>query len=193
MTRTGHGTGEYAASPNRIAAAEKRARALELRKAGATYEKIAEHLGYANRGNAQRAVQTALRDITAENAKEVLAIELERLDSILVGLWGNARSGHLGSIDRVLRIMERRSKYLGLDHSSHDLSDAERHTELVARVADTILHELDATPEQVERARTALETQIGTRPDAGFPRPEERERRHRELLRKAGYEVPDEQ
>lgn len=116
--RKGRGHGEDAASPRRIEAAEKRQRALELRKAGATYDKIAQQVGYSNRGNAQRAVQTALREVTADPAREVIAIELERLDAMLLGLWGQARTGHLGSIDRVLRIQERRASYLGLDHDT---------------------------------------------------------------------------
>ena len=113
--RKGNGRGEDAASPGRIDAQEKRARALELRKAGATYDQIAKQVGYSNRGNAQRAVQTALKEITAEPAREVLTLELERLDGMLLSLWPQARRGDVNAVDRVLRIQERRARYLGLD------------------------------------------------------------------------------
>lgn len=113
--RTGHGRGEDAASPRRIEAAEKRAQALELRKAGANYDQIARQVGYESRAGAYRAVQTALQQITEEPAKEVIQLELERLDAMLLGLWPNARKGHEGAVDRVLRIMERRAKLQGLD------------------------------------------------------------------------------
>lgn len=113
--RTGQGHGERHASPRRIAAAEQRRRALELRKAGATYDQIAQQVGYTNRGSAHRAVMAALKEITAEPAQEVRQLELERLDAMLLGLWPAARKGNQGAVDRVLRIMERRAKLLGLD------------------------------------------------------------------------------
>lgn len=113
--RRGHGKGEDTASPRRITAAEKRAKALELRKAGATYDQIARQVGYHNRGNAYRAVHLALKEITAEPATEVIKLELERLDAMLLGLWPAARKGKEAAVDRVLRIMERRAALLGLD------------------------------------------------------------------------------
>ncbi|MDL4812798.1 hypothetical protein [Actinomadura opuntiae] len=122
--RTGHGRGEDAASARRVEAAQKRARALELRKAGATYDQIAQQVGFSNRGTAQRAVVTALREITAEPARDVLALELERLDAMLLGLWPDARRGDQQAIDRVLRIQERRARYLGLDSDRGGLGAA---------------------------------------------------------------------
>lgn len=113
--RTGNGRGEDRHSARRITAAERRRQALELRKAGATYDRIAQQLGFANRGGAYRAVETALREITAEPAQDVRQLELERLDALLLGLWPQARKGNQGAVDRVLRIMERRAKLLGLD------------------------------------------------------------------------------
>jgi len=45
----------------------------------------------------------------------VLQLELERLDAMQAAIWDDAMNGHLGAIDRVLKIMERRAKLLGLD------------------------------------------------------------------------------
>jgi hypothetical protein len=109
------GRGESKTSPRMIKAREKEGRALELRLYGANYEGIAEQLGYADASGAYKAISRALDRLTAEPSKEVLRIELERLDRMLSAVLGQAVQGHLGSIDRVLKIMERRAKLLGLD------------------------------------------------------------------------------
>lgn len=93
---------------------EMKAKALELRKAGATYDQIARQLGYHNRGNAYRAVKTALQDITLELAEEVRDMELARLDTALLAIWPEVRKGSLPHIDRFLKIQNQRAQYLGL-------------------------------------------------------------------------------
>lgn len=95
--------------------AEKHRKALELRKAGATYDQISSQLGYANRSVAWQAVRKAIADIVREPAEEVLTLELARLDALLLGCWSKAKSGDTQAIDRALRIMERRAAYLGID------------------------------------------------------------------------------
>lgn len=94
---------------------QKMQQALEYRKAGATFEQIAEKLGLSNKGNAYRLVRDALKEVTREPAEEVLILELERLDRMLMGMWGQAAAGDVFAVDRVLKIMDRRAKYLGLD------------------------------------------------------------------------------
>jgi hypothetical protein len=96
-------------------AAERRRKALELRKAGASYEQIATQLKYGNKGNAWKDVRLALREWYREPAQDVLRIELQRLDVMLLGLWSKAKAGDTQAIDRVLRIQERRTAYEGLD------------------------------------------------------------------------------
>lgn len=107
--------GESKASGRRIEVAEKQAQSIELRKAGATYDQIARKVGYANRGSAYRAVKSALEKITEEPAYELRNLISERLDVMLLGVWQQARSGHLGAIDRAIKIEERRAKLFGLD------------------------------------------------------------------------------
>ena len=97
--------------------AARRLQALELRKAGATYQQIGERLNIsANQAHldVRRELQK-LAEQSAELATEVRQMELERLDAMHLGLWPEARKGHLGAVDRVLRIMERRASLLGLD------------------------------------------------------------------------------
>lgn len=95
--------------------AERRRKALELRKAGASYEQIATQLKYANKSTVWRDVREAIRSIYAEPAQDVLRIELGRLDVMLLGVWSKAKAGDCQAIDRVLRIQERRAAYEGLD------------------------------------------------------------------------------
>jgi hypothetical protein len=103
--------------------AEKQRRALELRKAGASYDAIAAKVGYANRGGAYKAVAAALAEITAEPAADVKKLEVERLDAQLRRLDRAQRDAKLmadpelvakvGAV--ILKVAERRARLLGLD------------------------------------------------------------------------------
>lgn len=94
---------------------EKKIKALELRKAGANYQSIADALGYKGPSGAFKAVQSGLRAVLKEPAEELRTLELERLDGILMAIYPLARGGDNAAIDRCLKIMERRSRLLGLD------------------------------------------------------------------------------
>ncbi len=95
--------------------AEQQRKALELRKAGANHDQIAQQLKVANRSVAWKLVQDAIHEIIREPAEEVLQLELARLDAMLLGVWTKAKGGDSHAIDRALRIMDRRAAYLGLD------------------------------------------------------------------------------
>lgn len=98
-------------------AADREKRALALRLAGATYEQIASEL-HISLGAAHKAVQSVLdrtRQQCSEQADELRQLEVARLDRMLLLLESQIRTGHLGAIDRALRIQERRAKLLGLD------------------------------------------------------------------------------
>jgi methylphosphotriester-DNA--protein-cysteine methyltransferase len=71
------------ATPAKIAGAERQRKALVLRMAGATFQAIADALGYGNRSSATDAITRALRDTTPkELTDEVRRIENERLDRL---------------------------------------------------------------------------------------------------------------
>lgn len=101
---------------------DRRKKALELRKAGATYDDIAAHLKV-SRTQARKDVSQALNGITLEPATEVLTLELERLDRLFLEAFTNvtkqslAEDTRMRAVDRALRIMDRRAKYLGLDQA----------------------------------------------------------------------------
>jgi hypothetical protein len=50
-----------------------------------------------------------------ETAERVQRLEIARLDQMLSGIWEQAKGGSFAAIDRVVKIMERRAKLLGLD------------------------------------------------------------------------------
>ena len=112
---------------------ERQDRALHLRRQGLDYPAIARQVGYKTGQSARNAVLAALDRQPAEDAPVVRHIELERLD----WLWQKAarqvdldhvmvsqgqvvqgvvdEAGKLAAIDRCLKIMDRRARYLGLD------------------------------------------------------------------------------
>jgi hypothetical protein len=101
-----------------VRAHERHLQALELRKAGVTYEVIAGQLGYANASGARKAVVSALKATLREPAAELRELELARLDAMLLPLWRRVQAGDEKAIDRALRIMERRARLLGLDRKT---------------------------------------------------------------------------
>ena len=103
-----------------VRAHERHLQALELRKAGVTYEVIAGQLGYANASGARKAVLSALKATLREPAAELRELELARLDAMLLPLWRRVQAGDEKAIDRALRIMERRARLLGLDRKTAD-------------------------------------------------------------------------
>jgi hypothetical protein len=115
---------EFKPGENIPEVAEKWAKALALRTAGATFDQIARQLGYASPSGAYEAVMSALKATLREPAESVRVMEVERLDRLMLGLWKAAtatatatdpRGPDLESLDRVLKIMDRRAKLLGLD------------------------------------------------------------------------------
>ena len=108
--------------------AERRAYVLQLRKGGATYDAIAQAAidkfgverlpnGYDCRyvwKDVKRELDRLRADI-ADSAEAIIELEVQRLDAMLTTLWPQVAKGHLGAVDRVLRVMDRRAKLLGLD------------------------------------------------------------------------------
>lgn len=122
--------------------AERRAKAVDMRIAGTSFKTIADTLGYKTASAACQDVGRALEQAVAEQTRSVEAYreeELQRLDALLTEAWAILKRDHLtvshgrvvyddstgkpilddgptlAAIDRILKIQERRSKYLGLD------------------------------------------------------------------------------
>ncbi len=93
---------------------KRMAEALEYRKVGVSYRDIAEAM-HISVSTAHQYVADALKDITREPAEQVLALELDRLDQLLMGIFTQAASGDTFAIDRALAIMARIEKLHGVE------------------------------------------------------------------------------
>ena len=111
-----------------IETAERRAFVLDCRRSGMKYadiaEATAEKFGIDNlpKGWDSRYAykdvkreMDKLRDQMAEDVEDIRQMEIDRLDDMLAGLWEDAKDGKPQAVDRVLKIMSRRSKLVGLD------------------------------------------------------------------------------
>ena len=112
--RRGRG-GAREVNAKRLAAWERQHSALDLRKAGCTYETIAAQLGYRGRQGAHAAVTRAMSTILRESVEDLRKLECLRLDAAQVAIWPGVLTGHLGNVDRFIRISESRRRLLGLD------------------------------------------------------------------------------
>ncbi len=104
-------------SQHKTEIAEKKQKCLELRKCGGSFRFIAEQQNI-SLGQVHKYVSDALSEIsqlTANDAEQLRELELQRLDTATLAIAKLVRQGHLGAVDRWLRISERRSKLLGLD------------------------------------------------------------------------------
>jgi hypothetical protein len=114
-------SGTYIRGERRMSKAESKApstdkdsRVLELRRAGLTWQRIAEEVGYADHSGAHRAYQRAIRDNSQQGSDELLRQELDRLDRLQVAAWPQAMKGDAASMSMILKIIEQRVKLLGL-------------------------------------------------------------------------------
>ena len=126
-------------SKRNIAARELDASAYKLRLSGQNYTQIGKALGV-NRTTAYRAVKRvmdALVKETLEDAEKVRQMELDRLDQMLEVLLPRAtrkRNPDMAAVDRVVRLMDRRSRYIGLD--APERSEVSHTVSLATLVAD---------------------------------------------------------
>jgi len=98
-------------------AAERRVKALDMRKMGASYRAIARQLGVDHK-TIMTDIKTALAELGElqdESATELRLIDLSRLDDLYLGLQNRIKNQDDKAIGHALRILERRATMLGLD------------------------------------------------------------------------------
>jgi len=88
--------------------------AMEMRAEGATYESIAIEIG-TTENRAREIVRSGLRQSLQEPSEEIRYQEHFRLERLMTVVWPRAMKGDGFAVDRVLRIMERKARMLGLD------------------------------------------------------------------------------
>lgn len=117
----------------RIARATRRQEAFALRRQGQSFDTIAQHLGVSPK-TVSIWVREAIRAIPEEEAGDLRSLELSRLDAVLAPQMRLALAGDGFATDRVLRIMERRARYLNLDAQS------QAGIEAVGNLLDLLVH-----------------------------------------------------
>lgn len=102
----------------KLKASVRRLKALELRKEGKSYQEIANVLN-SSFAQVYTDIGTVLRKEIEKRTKtqlnQVVQLEIERLDALFEKAWKEIKNGNVVAIDKALKIMERRAKYLGLD------------------------------------------------------------------------------
>lgn len=135
-------------SPRRLAAVDRAAEALALRKKGETYTAIAAQLGFSDGAAAHKAVSRALAAVTREPALELIELEASRLDELCAAIWDGARRGDLDNIDAARKLVMDRAKLLGIVKNRVEVETPPPREALWARVREW----LDAPTEDLAKA-----------------------------------------
>lgn len=129
---------------------------LELRRQGLTYRAIGERLGISHPAAYQH-VKAALREIaeqSAETAEEIVNLELERIDRAMVGLDPKIADGDEKAVQAMVKLMDRRARYLGLDSPTKIApTSPDGVNEWHGMEPDTLAAHLAAMAEQLKETR----------------------------------------
>ncbi len=127
-----------------MAAAEVNSlRTVELRRAGVSFEQIAERLGYDSVAQARAVYEAAVKD--NDDIRFSSDLEAARLERLHTAVWPAAAQGDVQAIDRVIRLGERREKLLAPPkvngHEFRNAFDASVQTSTVVTGVDAALIE----------------------------------------------------
>jgi len=102
---------------------ERASRALELYLRGATYQAVADELGWKHRSAAQRSIKRELDRRCGPPAEKVRVLEIQRCEELLREAWANYGNAYqhekqdqkTGALSLVDRIQSRLNKLHGID------------------------------------------------------------------------------
>lgn len=128
----------------------RRAQALNMRRAGKTYDEIATDLGYSSRSHASKDVSRALDQVIQEAGDQLIRLERERLNGLLAILWPLAEKGDVRAARECVRVLERTHRLMGLDKAAGEFLAAgslEAAKGLLGAFVDEARREYDALPD----------------------------------------------
>jgi len=102
-------------SPKAIALAQRRGACLDWRSQGQAYHVIGKHLGISPSTVLRHVIAAIEGLLPDEKRQQVLELEMYRLDALQAAFFRNAVDGDVAAADMVLKIMNRRALYLGLN------------------------------------------------------------------------------
>ena len=109
-------------------------------------------------------MERALNRTLQQPAQALRDLETERLDRLQLALWPKAMRGDVAAVKAILRLMERRARLLGLDHSDGLAERAQRLDELraalVVQAVTGILADLQLSPEQQALVATVVPARL---------------------------------
>lgn len=124
---------------------------LRLRKMGYDARRISDELDIPM-DRVSNIIKSALQKLTKDmrgQAEEIRSLEMTRLDDLQSAIWSDCMEGKLTAIDRVLKIMERRSKLVGLDAPERLDVKADLKLEQMKDAKDRLMSKiLDMVPEE---------------------------------------------
>lgn len=95
---------------------EKERQVVAYRQAGATFDQIAQRLGYSNESGARAAFRRAMERIKDDAINsEMRDLHRQRLEIALKAIWPQILQGDFEAIKLMLKILERDAKLYGLD------------------------------------------------------------------------------
>jgi uncharacterized protein YerC len=146
----------------KLANRERNKKILELRIAGASERQIADEVGISDT-QVHRVLHSTIEDMNKRmdhKAAIVKRLELERLDRMTLALFG--QRGDPRTADSLLRIMERRARYLGIDAPTKIDTTTEQRGPVVIKhdLSKLTVEELDALIPMLEKAEVSREDNI---------------------------------
>ena len=136
---------------------DKEIKVLELRRAGLTWQRIAEETGYADHTGAYAAYKRAIKRTMQQPADELREQELDRIDRLQLAAWPQAMKGDTKAILTIVRLMERRAKLLGLDVPIKIEQEITNwNGESVDDAIQRLTRELESRPDRAEVSEVAL-------------------------------------
>ena len=97
---------------------EKERRAMELRKAGATYQQIADQIGWSDGSSARQAVLRGLKRLGDEAAEDLRSLQYQRLNEMLLVTWPQVQTGDTDAIRTAQGLMRDMNQLFGVEAPS---------------------------------------------------------------------------
>ncbi|MCS7168769.1 MAG: hypothetical protein RMI91_13790 [Gemmatales bacterium] len=109
------GPDELSTNPRATAKArrgEQARQVLELRLAGFTYQEICQFLGLKSDWHVWNLLQRALKQFQREQPALLRQLDVARMDRLIRGLWRKAAQGDLPALDRLMKVLHQRERYV---------------------------------------------------------------------------------
>jgi hypothetical protein len=140
-------------SPRRVEAKKRATQAMELRLAGATYDEIAEALGWKDKSSAYRAVARGIDRMMEEPTERVRKMQNRRYERLLRAVWPSAVKGDYQAVQRAESLLDKLSRLNGFD-----LSEKVRVSgKLDVEHRGTVTHEVRVTLTSEDRQRALFD------------------------------------